>query len=116
MPPPAEPAPSAAAPAPAPAAASLVPWGRLWLAYFDRVKGHGERHVADAVGGRRMRLWAYAHVPLYMGIASLAAGTVALASPGALSPASAVIYLGGLLLAGGGLVLLGRARTDHAHG
>jgi len=86
----------------------------LWLAYFDRVKGHGERHVADAAAGRRMRLWAYGHVPLYMGIASLAAGTVALASPGALTPTSAAIYLGGLLLTGVGLVLLGRARSGHA--
>jgi len=88
----------------------------LWLAYFDRVKGHGERQVADAAAGRRMRLWAYGHVPLYMGIASLAAGTVALASPGALTPQSASIYVGGLLLAGVGLPLLGRARPGHAHG
>ena len=63
-----------------------------------------------------MRLWAYGHVPLYMGIASLAAGTVAMASPGALTAASAAIYLGGLLLAGLGLLLLGRARPGHARG
>ena len=88
----------------------------LWLLYFDRVKGQGERHIATAVAGRRMRLWAYAHVPLYMGIASLAAGTVALAAPGALTVASAAIYLGGLALAGVGLVLLGRAREAGAHG
>jgi len=88
----------------------------LWQAYFDRVKGHGARHVADATAGRRMRLWAYAHVPLYMGIASLAAGTVALATPGALTPVSGAIYIGGLLLAGVGLVVLGRARPGHAHG
>ncbi|MEY2687319.1 MAG: hypothetical protein RL375_1517, partial [Pseudomonadota bacterium] len=88
----------------------------LWLAYFDRVKGHGERQVADAAAGRRLRLWAYGHVPLYMGIASLAAGTVALATPGALTLQSATIYVGGLLLAGSGLVLLGRARPSHPHG
>lgn len=88
----------------------------LWLAYFERVKGHRERHVADAAAGRRMRLWAYAHVPLYMGIASLAAGTVAMAAPGALAAPSAAIYLGGLLLAGLGLMLLGRARPGHAAG
>ena len=87
----------------------------LWLLYFDRVKGQGERHIASAVAGRRMRLWAYAHVPLYMGIASLAAGTVALAAPGALTAASGVIYLGGLALAGVGLALLGRARDAGAH-
>ena len=86
----------------------------LWLLYFDRVKGQGERHIADAVGGRRLRLWAYGHVPLYMGIASLAAGTVALSVPGALTPASGAIYLGGLALAALGLGLLGRARERHA--
>jgi low temperature requirement protein LtrA len=57
-----------------------------------------------------MRRWAYGHVPLYLGIASLAAGTVALAEPGALTPRSGAIYLGGLALAGLGLLLLGRAR------
>lgn len=88
----------------------------LWLLYFDRVKGQGERHIASAVAGRRMRLWAYAHVPLYMGIASLAAGTVALAAPGALSVATGLIYLGGLALAGVGLGLLGRASEADAHG
>lgn len=88
----------------------------LWLAYFQRVKGQDERHVADAASGRRMRLWAYAHVPLYLGIASLAAGTVALAAPGALTPLTATIYLGGLALAGLGLVGMGRARpTRPAH-
>lgn len=88
----------------------------LWLLYFDRVKGQGERHIADAVAGRRLRLWAYGHVPLYMGIASLAAGTVALAAPGALTVVSGAIYLGGLALAGVGLGLLGRARAAGAHG
>lgn len=87
----------------------------LWLAYFGLVKGQGERHVADAAAGRRLRLWAYGHVPLYMGIASLAAGTVALATPGALNPATGAIYLGGLLLAALGLALLGRARPGNPH-
>jgi len=85
----------------------------LWQAYFLRVKGHGERHIADATAGRRMRLWAYAHIPLYMGIASLAAGTVALASPGALTQVSAAIYAGGLLLAVLGLAVLKRAGSGH---
>lgn len=89
----------------------------LWQAYFDRVKGHGERHVSNAAAGKRLRLWAYAHVPLYMGIASLAAGNVALAAPGALLLHSAAMYLGGLMLAVLGLVLLGRAniRSTNPH-
>lgn len=87
----------------------------LWLLYFHRVKGQGERHIADAVGGRRLRLWAYGHVPLYMGVASLAAGTVALSAPGALTPASGGIYLGGLALAVGGLSLLKQAGLNGEH-
>lgn len=86
----------------------------LWQMYFDRVRGHGERQVSDAAAGRRMRLWAYAHVPLYMGIASLAAGTVALAAPGALRVGSGAIYLGGLTLAVLGLLLLSRAGSVHS--
>ena len=91
------------------AAGAVLAFG-LWLAYFDRVKGHGERHVANPAGGRQLRLWAYAHVPLYLGIASLAAGTVALASPGAWTASRAMLYVGGLLWAVLGLVLIGRAR------
>jgi low temperature requirement protein LtrA len=82
----------------------------LWLLYFQHVRGQGERHIADAVGGRRLRLWAYGHVPLYMGTASLAAGTVALSAPGALTATSGAIYLGGLAMAIIGLGLLHQAR------
>lgn len=82
----------------------------VWLLYFQHVKGQGERHIADAVGGRRLRLWAYGHVPLYMGTASLAAGTVALSAPGALTATSGAIYLGGLAMAIIGLGLLHQAR------
>ena len=57
---------------------------------------------------------AYGHVPLYMGIASLAAGTVALSAPGALTPSSGAIYLGGLALAGLGLGLLKRVGEPRA--
>ncbi len=81
----------------------------LWLLYFRRVKVQGERYISDAAGGRRLRLWAYGHVPLYMGIASLAAGTVALSAPGALTAASGSIYLGGLALALSGLSLLSQS-------
>lgn len=81
----------------------------LWQAYFDRVKGHGERHVSDASAGKNLRLWAYGHVPLYMGIASLAAGNVALSAPNALGLGTAAMYLGGLAIAAFGLVLLGWA-------
>lgn len=83
----------------------------LWLLYFDRLKGQGQRAVADVDGGRRLRLWAYGHVPLYMGIASLAAGTVALSAPGTLRPTSAALYGAGLALAAAGLGLLARDKA-----
>jgi low temperature requirement protein LtrA len=51
----------------------------FWTGYFERARGVAERHVAHADAGRRLRLWAYGHIPLYLGVAGLAAGTVALA-------------------------------------
>ncbi|NBZ89474.1 low temperature requirement protein A [Stagnihabitans tardus] len=50
-----------------------------WIGYFRRARGNAERHIADAAAGRSLRLWAYGHIPLYLGIASLGAGTVYLA-------------------------------------
>jgi low temperature requirement protein LtrA len=50
-----------------------------WVGYFRRARGNAERHIADAAAGRSLRLWAYGHIPLYLGIASLGAGTVYLA-------------------------------------
>ena len=56
-----------------------------WVGYFRRARGNAERHVSDAAAGRNLRLWAYGHIPLYLGIASLGAGTVYLAHHTALS-------------------------------
>jgi low temperature requirement protein LtrA len=82
-----------------------------WVGYFEFGRAHGERHVASAAQGRRLRLWAYGHVPLYVGIASLAAGTVALAGAPDWSAALLGPYAAGLALMGLGLVLLRRAST-----
>jgi low temperature requirement protein LtrA len=51
----------------------------FWIGYFERARGVAERRLAHADAGRRLRLWAYGHVPLYLGIAGVSAGTVALA-------------------------------------
>ena len=48
----------------------------FWTGYFHRAHGSSERHVADAASGRKLRLWAYGHIPLYLGIAGMAAGTL----------------------------------------
>lgn len=50
-----------------------------WVGYFRRARGNAERHIGDAAAGRNLRLWTYGHIPLYLGIASLGAGTVYLA-------------------------------------
>jgi low temperature requirement protein LtrA len=60
------------------ASAALIAF-LFWIGYFERARGVAERHVAHAAAGRRLRLWAYGHIPLYLGVAGLAAGTVALA-------------------------------------
>jgi low temperature requirement protein LtrA len=51
----------------------------FWIGYFERAQGVAERNLAHAAAGRRLRLWAYGHVPLYLGVAGVSAGTVALA-------------------------------------
>jgi low temperature requirement protein LtrA len=51
----------------------------FWTGYSERARGAAERHVDHAAAGRRLRLWAHGHVFLYLGVAGLAAGTVALA-------------------------------------
>lgn len=48
----------------------------FWTGYFHRARGSSERHVADAASGRKLRLWAYGHISLYLGIAGMAAGTL----------------------------------------
>jgi low temperature requirement protein LtrA len=51
----------------------------FWTGYFERARGAAERSLTHAAAGRRLRLWAYGHVPLYLGVAGVSAGTVALA-------------------------------------
>lgn len=79
-----------------------------WVGYFQRARGSAERHVNDAAAGRNLRLWAYGHIPLYLGIASLGAGTVYLAHHIHLAgPAPWVFALGaGIAMAGVTLVSL----------
>jgi low temperature requirement protein LtrA len=70
-----------------------------WVGYFRRARGNAERHVADASAGRNLRLWAYGHIPLYLGIAGLGAGTVYLAHHTALSGAAPWVFSIGAALA-----------------
>lgn len=77
-----------------------------WLGYFEVTRAHGEREVDDAAAGRDLRLWAYGHVPIYIGVFSLAAGTVAMAGEAAWTPLQVLLYIAGVALIPLGLALL----------
>jgi len=78
----------------------------VWLGYFEVTRAHGERAVADAAGGRNLRLWAYGHVPIYVGVFCLAAGTVAMAGTAPWTAAQWLLYGAGIALVPFGLLLL----------
>jgi low temperature requirement protein LtrA len=86
----------------------------FWLGYFQRAKGHTERHIGDATAGRDLRRWAYGHIPLYLGIASLGAGTVYLGHHSELHGAAPWIFAGGAALAMCGVTLVSLASVDRA--
>jgi low temperature requirement protein LtrA len=80
-----------------------------WVGYFRRAKGNAERHVSDAAAGRNLRLWAYGHIPLYLGIAGLGAGTVYLAHHTVLSGPAPWVFAFGAALSMVGVTLVSLA-------
>jgi low temperature requirement protein LtrA len=83
-----------------------------WVGYFEITRAQRERVVAHGNGGRDLRLWAYGHVPIYVGVVSLAAGTVAMAgSPAWIAP-QILLYAAGIALIPVGLMLV-RAASRH---
>jgi low temperature requirement protein LtrA len=88
----------------------------IWVGYFVRARGHAERHVADAAAAQAMRLWAWGHVPLYLGIASLGAGTVHLAHAPAPGGAAPWILAGGMALAMAGITIVSLATARRGLG
>ena len=87
----------------------------VWIGYFDRSRAQRERDVTDRSAGRDLRLWAYAHVPLYLGLAGLSAGTVHAAGHDVLSRSAQWIFVGGVASVMLGLTLLGAASTAGAN-
>ena len=85
-----------------------------WLGYFEVTRAHGEREVTGAAGGRNLRLWAYGHVPIYVGVFSLAAGTVAMAGEAAWTAPQLLLYIAGIALIPLGLLLLRAASRGSA--
>jgi low temperature requirement protein LtrA len=86
-----------------------------WLGYFEVTRAHDERKVEGAAGGRNLRLWAYGHVPIYLGVFSLAAGTVAMAGEAAWTGPQVLLYAVGIAQIPLGLVLL-RAASEKPPG
>jgi low temperature requirement protein LtrA len=77
-----------------------------WIGYFNRARGNAERHVGDAASGRNLRLWAYGHIPLYLGIAGLGAGTVYLAHHTTLAGPAPWVFSTGAALAMAGVTIV----------
>jgi low temperature requirement protein LtrA len=86
----------------------------LWTGYFERARGIAERHVADEGAGRRLRLWAYGHIPLYLGVAGLAAGTVALAGHPEAHGAEPWVFAGAAALAIAGVSTVAASHGEQA--
>jgi low temperature requirement protein LtrA len=80
-----------------------------WVGYFQRARGNAERHVSDEAAGRNLRLWAYGHIPLYLGIAGLGAGTVYLAHHTQLAGAAPWVFALGAALSMAGVTLVSLA-------
>jgi low temperature requirement protein LtrA len=93
------------------ALAGVVLTFATWLGYFEVTRAHDERKVEGAAGGRNLRLWAYGHVPIYVGVFSLAAGTVAIAGEAPWTLAQQLLYVAGVALIPLGLLLLRRASS-----
>lgn len=80
-----------------------------WVGYFRRAHGNADRHIGNAAAGRSLRLWAYGHIPLYLGIASLGAGTVYLAHHIDLTGPAPWVFALGAALAMTGVTLVSLA-------
>jgi low temperature requirement protein LtrA len=83
----------------------------FWVGYFRRAAGHGERHVHDARSAAMLRLWAYGHIPLYLGIGALGAGTVYLSHHADAHGAAPWVYAGGVALGMLGVTVVSLARN-----
>ncbi|WP_374662057.1 low temperature requirement protein A [Inhella sp.] len=77
-----------------------------WVGYFEVTRAHDERVVTGASGGRDLRMWAYGHVPLYVGVFCQAAGTVAMASEASWTMSQTLLFGAGVAMTPLGLTLL----------
>jgi low temperature requirement protein LtrA len=69
----------------------------IWGWYFDGIEGSRERCVATQRDAFRLRVWSYAHLPLYLGLALTGVGlehTIRIANDGMLHAAESLILAG----------------------
>ncbi|GAB4208449.1 MAG: hypothetical protein Fur0019_14180 [Tibeticola sp.] len=80
-----------------------------WIGYYERVGAQHELHVRNALEARRLRRWAYGHIPLLVGVAGGGAGLIAATGSASGTAAS---WLMALCITGAmvGLTLIGEAR------
>jgi low temperature requirement protein LtrA len=86
----------------------------FWIGYFERARGVAERRLAHADAGRRLRLWAYGHVPFYLGIAGVSAGTVALAGHPIAHSGEPWLFAGAAALAMAGVATVAASHGSNA--
>ncbi len=85
----------------------------FWVGYFHRARSAAARRTDHLWTVRSVRLWVYAHLPLYLGIAGFSTGTVALAGHGHASVEVAVLQAVAVALAMTGLNCVGLASPNN---
>jgi low temperature requirement protein LtrA len=87
----------------------------LWWWYFDGVGAVGEMHVHSKRDSRRFHAWAYAHFPLYLGIAVAGVGVehvIHVAAHGYLHATETWILCGALATAMAAVTTIAATRHD----
>jgi low temperature requirement protein LtrA len=89
----------------------------LWSWYFDRTAAVTERHVRSRQEAVLFQVWSYAHLPLYVGIAVLAAGLERLVRHGGighLHGGDAIVLAPALAVVVASMIIIGSAGTHSA--
>jgi low temperature requirement protein LtrA len=78
----------------------------FWWGYFDTVRGVAERHVHSREDARRLQIWAYAHIPLFLGTAVIAVGGRLVVEHATFSLAQSLLFSGAAGIAMAALTLI----------
>jgi low temperature requirement protein LtrA len=89
----------------------------IWWWYFDGTSAVADRHIRSRRDAIRFHVWSYAHLPLYLGIAVVAAGVERIVHDGAaheLQSAEALILGAAIGAVMAALAVIGNA-APHEH-